>query len=143
MRVRRMQVLHAGRVSVIGPTSERHAAHEMLHGAGRVQDGDDAEREKMVRQAGVRVARLGARTCAFRAVFAKCTVEQRANRMREVQGPGFEGLPASEADLLAMYGYISRFFSPPGLLPGRLAPNVSFTRLNSLLYNVALSKDFV
>ena len=61
--------------------------------------------EKMVRQAGVRVARLGARTCAFRAVFAKCTAEQRANRMREVQGPGFEGLPASEADVLAMYGY--------------------------------------
>ena len=28
-------------------------------------------------------------------------MEQRANRMREAQGPGFKGLPASEADLLA------------------------------------------
>jgi len=53
----------------------------------------------------VRVARLDARTCAFRAIFAKCTAEQRADRRREAQGPGFKGLPASEADLLAMLGY--------------------------------------
>ena len=61
--------------------------------------------EKMVRMAGVRVARLDARTCAFRAILAKCTAEQRADRRRVAQGPGFKGLPASEADLLAMLGY--------------------------------------
>ena len=52
------------------------------------------------------MTRLDARTCAFRAVFAKCTAEQRANRMREAQGPGFKGLPASEADLLAKYARV-------------------------------------
>ena len=31
--------------------------------------------EKMVRMAGVRVARLDARTCAFRAILAKCTAD--------------------------------------------------------------------
>ena len=41
--------------------------------------------EKMVRQAGVRVARLGARTCAFRAIFAKCTAEQRADEVENTQ----------------------------------------------------------
>ena len=60
---------------------------------------------KMVRNGCVRMLRLHARTCAFRAIYSKCTLEQRAALMREVQGPGFKGLPATKHELKAKTGF--------------------------------------